>query len=251
MLKVMTLNVGGYGDKHGTWKVRRGLIQAAMAAAQPDVVALQAVACDQGQSGGVDQAAQLAEGSPDLAYPHVYFQPGAAAVDGRESGNAFLSRLPFASQDSLRLSLRPGLQDTTRRVLLMASFDLPAGPLHVFNAHFSWVHEQLEDNITEALPWINEIQSPALLVGDLNAPAGEGLLYLLSEAGWVDAWEALRGDQPGYTFEAGQPSIRIDYAWANPFLVDRLRSIEVICDQAGPSGEHVSDHYGLLVGLDF
>lgn len=249
MLKVMTLNVGGYSDKHGAWGVRRGLIHSALTAAQPDVAAFQAVTCDERQAGGVDQAAQLVAGEAGQAYHHVYFQP-AAASEGQESGVAFISQIPFGARDSLRLSLRPGLEDANRRVMATVRLDLPSGPLHLFNAHFSWVKEQLEDNINEALPWITAVQAPALLVGDLNAPAREGLLYLLSEAGWVDAWQALRGDQPGHTFEAGQPTIRIDYAWANPFLVQHLRSIDIVADQPGPSGEYVSDHYGLLVGLD-
>ena len=81
-------------------------------------------------------------------------------------------------------------------------------------------------------------------------PAGQDQLYLFEEAGWVDAWKALHPANPGYTYEAGNPTIRIDYAWLNPFLANRLETIEIVADRAGADGEHVSDHYGLLVTLD-
>lgn len=271
MLRVMTLNLNGYVEKHGEWTARRGLILSAIQSVQPDILALQAVAKDNRRFGGHDQATQLAlqgasvaggtpasapvedrpgEHEPKGGYSHIYFQPAAAAVDGIEAGTAIVSRLPFAATDYLRLSLLPDLEDTTRRVVLMARFDRPNGPFYLFNAHFSWVREQLENNLAEALPWLTAVEAPALLVGDLNAPAGEGLLTLLREAGWVDAWETLRGGEPGHTFEAGQPSIRIDYAWANPYLAGRLSAIDIVCTEEGPAGEHVSDHYGLLVSID-
>jgi endonuclease/exonuclease/phosphatase family metal-dependent hydrolase len=162
-----------------------------------------------------------------------------------------VAQLPIRQVDFLRLTNLSGIEDTNRRVLLSARFDTPAVALHVFNAHFSWVTDQLRNNVVEALPFMSAVQAPAILVGDLNAPAGqEDQLYLFEEAGWVDAWKALRPEDPGYTFEAGQPTIRIDYAWLNPFLANRLQDICIVADRPGLNGAHVSDHAGLLVTLD-
>jgi endonuclease/exonuclease/phosphatase family metal-dependent hydrolase len=149
--------------------------------------------------------------------------------------------------EALKLSRRPDGEDPFERVLLSACFELPSGPLHIFNAHFSWVKEQLEDNLAEALPFIQRPNNPAMLMGDFNAPAGQGLLYLLGEAGWVDAWKELHPGEPGPTFEAGQPTLRIDYMWSNAHLAPYIRDISIL--GAGP--HHLSDHLGLISTLDF
>lgn len=247
MIRILSLNLNYYIEKHGAWEDRAQLVLDAVREHRPDIAAFQAVRRDQSRFDGLDQAAQIAR---RLDYPHTCFQPADTEIAGKESGSAFISQLPIHDVDFLRLTNIGGIEDTNRRVLLSARFDLPGGPLHVFNAHFSWVAEQLRNNVDEALPYITAVQEPAILVGDLNAPAGQDQLYLFEEAGWVDAWKALRPDDPGYTFEAGQPSIRIDYAWLNPFLANRLEDIRIVANQTGPNGSHVSDHAGLLVTLD-
>jgi endonuclease/exonuclease/phosphatase family metal-dependent hydrolase len=248
MLKVLTLNLNHYVDKHGLWQKRRALITDTIRSASPDIMAFQAVRRDSAQFDGQNQAAQLA-GMLD-GYPHVLFQPAMEHTDGSESGQAIVSRLPVAETEDHKLSLIPVLEDDTQRVVLKARFDLPGGPFYLFNAHFSWVEEQLRDNVADALSFMQSASGPALLVGDLNAPAGKGFLDPFRQAGWVDAWEKLNGSEQGYTFEAGNLSIRIDYAWANPQLASRLNEIRVVGDRSGSSGERMSDHLGLLVSLN-
>lgn len=246
-MRVMTLNLNYEVDRHGAWPARRELVSEVIREAEPDILAFQAVRRGAGSPGGQDQASQLAE---QLGYPHVAFQPAMSAPDGAELGSAIISRYPLAAYSSHRLSLKGGHADQTERLLQVARFDLPAGSLQLFNAHFSWVGEQLRDNLAETLLLLRKAAGPALLVGDFNAPAGEGLLDDLSRAGWTDAWDALCGAQAGYTFETGNLSIRIDYVWANAPLSGKLRSIEVVGDRQGPRGEHISDHLGLLVVID-
>jgi endonuclease/exonuclease/phosphatase family metal-dependent hydrolase len=247
MFRILTQNLNYYIDRHGAWDARRDMLVELLNRWQPDLAAFQAVRRDLSQYDGLDQAAQLAR---QAGYAFTCFQPADSEIGGLEAGSALISRLPIQDVDFLRLTNIGGIEDTSRRVLLSGRVDSGAGSLHVFNAHFSWVAEQLQNNIDEALPFITAVQEPAVLVGDLNAPAGQGLLYLFEEAGWVDAWKALHPAQPGFTFEAGRPSIRIDYAWLNPFLAARLQAVDLVADQTGPHGEHVSDHYGLMVTLD-
>lgn len=245
MLKVMSLNLNFYVEKHGSWAQRCPAILEVIRSAAPDILAFQAVGRDPARFDGQDQAAQLAEALSD--YPQRIFKAAMEHTDGNEAGMAVISRLPLAEVDALKLSLRPALEDNNQRLMQKVRFDLPDGPFYLFNAHFSWVDDQLRDNVADALPYLQAIREPALLMGDLNAPAGKNLLDGFARAGWVDAWERLHSGQPGYTFEAGNPSIRIDYAWANPALAPHLQALEVLGEA---SRQHLSDHLALLVSLD-
>lgn len=248
MLSILTLNINYYVDKHGPWSVRKELIREAIQKTDADIVALQAVRQDPQVSSGVDQARQFSEMLLD--YKDVIFQPAVYFPDGSAEGSAILSRLPIAKEDYLELSQRPNLEDTNQRMVLHARFDLSDGPFHLFNAHFSWVEEQTRDNLKETIPFINAFSGPAVLVGDLNTPSGSPLLRQLTEAGWTDVWEHLHPGAEGYTFEANDPSIRIDYVFVNQELKAKVRSIEIVSNVQEKPKVRLSDHLGLRVVLD-
>jgi endonuclease/exonuclease/phosphatase family metal-dependent hydrolase len=247
MLRVLTLNINYYVEKHGPWSVRKNLIRTALQSSEADIIALQAVAKDPGVEEGLDQATQLSRLLPE--YRHVFFQAAATHPDGREEGSAILSRLPFAACEALKLTRRPNLDDQTERALLHARFDLPAGPLHLFNAHFSWIEEQTSDNLDQAIPYMRAFEGMGLLVGDLNTPSTSRLLERFRQAGWTDAWAELHPHEEGLTFESNQPSIRIDYAWLNASLKPYLQSIEIVKTGREAEGERLSDHLGLLASF--
>ena len=104
--------------------------------------------------------------------------------------------------------------------------------------------------------------APHLLVGDLNAlapddPVGEpppgvekrgeaveGVPRLaigpLLEAGYVDCYRALHPAEPGYTYLAATPWLRLDYAFASPALAARLVECDVVVgDPAGQASDHL------------
>lgn len=246
MLTVMTQNLNYYGDKHGAWRQRRELLCQAIEAAAPGIVALQAVCSDPDVEDGADQATQLSRLLPEFRY--VFFYPANIDDGGREQGSAILSRTPIREPNVRELSLRSGLEDTNPRVIQHARFDLDKGPLNVFNAYFSWVEAQAEDNITEAIAFLGKADGPALLVGDFNIPADSPLLRRLEAAGFTDLWATAHPHDAGYTFEAGHPDRRIDYAWANAELVRRVQAVELV--QADGGDVHASDHLGLKIALD-
>jgi endonuclease/exonuclease/phosphatase family metal-dependent hydrolase len=246
MITVDTLNINYYVDKHGSWDLRKDLICQALERTNADIIALQAVRAEPGIAGGKNQAAQLSRMLS--VYPQVYFGPAEHFPDGSMHGSAILSRRPVAVRDSLPLKRQPGLEDNNQRAILYARFNLPGGPLHLFNGHFSWVREQTQENLDQALPFIGAVQGPALLVGDLNIPSDSDLLDRLREAGWTDAWEKLHPGQDGFTFEADHPYMRIDYAWANASLAPKLHDIEIIRHDTGLA--RLSDHLGLKIDLD-
>lgn len=248
MLKILTLNLNLYGQKYGPWERRRQIVCDVLESAQPEIVALQAVRQEPHAFDGLDQASQLAGLLP--AYRNVIFRPAMHTPDGGQEGSAILSRLPIAAADVLPLTLLPGLDDTNQRAVIHARFDLPAGPLHLFNAHLSWVDTQTDESLNELLPYLGRFEGLALLLGDLNTPSNSPLLERFRQAGLTDLWQKLQPDQPGFTFESGNPSLRIDYLWANAGLAERARSIEIVANQPDEAGRRASDHFGLLAGFD-
>jgi endonuclease/exonuclease/phosphatase family metal-dependent hydrolase len=243
MLKVMTLNLNGYGETHGAWRVRRDLIVQEIEEADPEVVAFQAVRREPQVENGLDQAAQIARQLS--GYPYVIFEPVACRADGGAEGLAFLSRQPVIEAGSLHLTLARGAEDPARRMVFQALFSSKGSAVRLFNAHLSWIPEQNGANVHELLAYLRAFEGPALLVGDFNAPAGSDALRPLQELGWSDLWAGLRSGEEGFTFPSDQPERRIDFIWASGELAGKGRAIEV----RGLNGSrkvHLSDHLALL-----
>lgn len=249
MIKVMTLNINGYGDGQGPWPVRVGLIREVIEDACPDAIALQAVRSDPARNQGLNQAEQIA----DMFNPfkHQYFQPATVLGDGSAEGSAIISRLPILERDYRALGQAPGGEDSTQRVFMHAQLRLASGWLHLFNAHFSWVEGQASQNVSEALRDMEGINGPALLVGDFNTRPEAAALEPLREQGWTDIWAQLYPGQDGFTFfETGALVKRIDYAWANADLMPRVTGIRIVAGEVEGIAARPSDHAGLLVSLD-
>lgn len=245
--RLMTLNVNAYGEQFGPWSERRPLIVAAIHAARPDVVALQAVAVDPAVAGGLNQAEQLARDVGDDNYA-VTYHCAERHADGRELGLALLSRPAPLALRAYPLSRQEGGEDPLQRVLLHATFAAPGGELQVFNAHFSWVPAQARDNVTEALARLRGVTGTIALLGDLNQGPDSEALARLRAAGLTDAWAALQPEAPGLSFiEHGVPAKRIDYLLVDTTSAPRLRAARLLLDAAGT---RASDHAALVVDLD-
>lgn len=238
MFRIATLNLNYRMTKHGAWEARRAAIVETLQRARADVVALQAVE-------GRDGSSQAAELAALLHYDHVVYV--AAATEGDVSrGSAFVSRSPLLDIAARRLSLRAGLEDRNPRVVIRARVDTEGGPIDLYNAHFSWVPEQALDNAHETA----QFRTPGntLLVGDLNSAAASPAVRALQETGLSDLWAALCPADPGPTFEADSPSLRIDYALASAEVGARAQSMRRIgADRR--TVPRLSDHLGLLVML--
>jgi len=247
MLRVLTLNLNYYDDRHGPWITRRALVEEAVRTERPDIIALQAVAKHADVEGGVDAATQLAQGLAD--YGDVSYHTAARFDDGREEGMAFLSRYGILSVRTHVLSHRDASEDPSKRVFLHGTFDAPSGPLHVFNAHFSWEAAQARDNVTEALAQLSWAEGPAVLAGDFNQTPDGDALGRFQSAGWTDAWAAVQPRDDGFTFfEGGALSKRTNYVLVNAPLAPRLRDARVILHDGG--SVRAGRHAGVLVTLD-
>lgn len=247
-MKIMTLNINLHGTKHGPWPERKKLICEAIRRKNPDIVALQAVRKSPLANGGKSQAEEIAH---DLTgYAHVAFQGFMEHEEGID-GQAFLSRVPMEKSDFLQLTVLPeNMEDPYRRFVYHAVFNPGKKPFHVYNGHFSWVDAQNEANLHEAMTFIRPTEEPAVVVGDFNATSDKAPLELLRRAGWVDLWQKLKGNDPGFTFEAPSPSIRIDYVWANPAAAAGAREIHLVSGESADRKIRLSDHAGLCASFE-
>lgn len=243
MLNIMSLNCNYCGQKHGPWDERLKLISSVMLEQDPDVVALQAILKLPDSPGQAWQIADLGRYRYRLMASAQHDQEG-------EKGQAVISRIPLAFADSMRLSLKNGHEDRSKRLVLASEVETKTGLLRVFNAHFSWVNEQTEDNIRETIDFMNKSRGMGLLIGDLNVTEESGLLSFFEKEGWRDAWKELRKDGPGHTFESHSPTMRIDYAWVNGPLRRHLKDIKVLRGESGDGRVRMSDHLALMLTLD-
>lgn len=244
-MKIFTLNLNYYVDKHGDWSRRKRLIAEFLRERAPDIVAFQAACSDPEINEGVNQATQLGEMLPEYRYRHFF--TASRQAGGRQEGNAIISRIAPVETEQFLLSSIPAVDDPAQRLIAKSVFARGSHSFTLFIGHFSWVDEQTQNNVREAVDYLNRARN-FLLMGDLNTDPKKNLLQPFRRAGLTDVWEKLKGDAEGFTFESNEPFTRIDYAWIEAGLAEAVQSIEVIA--AEKDGVRMSDHLGLLVSLD-
>jgi endonuclease/exonuclease/phosphatase family metal-dependent hydrolase len=183
------------------------------------------------------------------------------AADGMLDANvAWLSRTPFDASANHGL---PALAKTLLEVELEG--------LRLFATHLASRHEEQEhpraSEIAAILALLRDVDGPHLLVGDFNAlqrddepgtpppgvePRGDAVpgaardvLCPLARAGYVDCYR-VRHEDPGYTYPADLPWLRIDYAFASADLAPRVKACEMVTSDLAA---RASDHLPLVVEL--
>lgn len=242
-MKMLTLNIDLYEDKHGTWQERKDLICGVVRKERPDVLALQAVRKNSRKKGSRSQVEDLAKELKE--YRDILFQGVMEHEDGVD-GQAFLSKLPIRKTDFYPLMRHSGNEgNDDKRFLYYAAFDTETGPFHIYNCHFSHEGARNEASIREVLEFIAPANEPAVLTGDFNATPDQAAFRVFEEAGWLDLWPKLKGSEPGYTFEADHPSLRVDYVWANPLAVQRAIEMHLVSAQSPDTKVRLSAHLGI------
>ncbi|MGQ0645307.1 MAG: endonuclease/exonuclease/phosphatase family protein [Elusimicrobiota bacterium] len=241
-MRAMTMNLDFYEDKRGFWMHRRARIVEALADLSPDVCALQSVARDPFREDGRDQAAQLAQASSS-AY-HAYFPAGTVSGGVVEYGSGFLARTGPLRAGAIYLRGESRDQDPYARCLCYAVFNSDAGPLSVFNAHFSWIPSQAARQVKAALAYMDGFEGHCLLLGDFSASSSQEPAAEFRQAGWTDVWEELR---PGEPAVLGEEEGRRDHAWVTKGLKGKLAGVRLV--KAEETGARSSDRLGLSVDL--
>jgi endonuclease/exonuclease/phosphatase family metal-dependent hydrolase len=263
----LTLNLFGHD---GGWPARREVLEAGLARLGPDVVALQeAIAFD-----GYDQAAELL--GPGY---HVAHQTMGLLGDGRHHGASVASRWPIRRVHEVDLHLTPRTGNySCGAVIAEVAAPEPVGRLLVACHGSSWAWWAEAERELQALAVVRRLEElvaddPAHVVvgGDFNATPDTTSMRLWTgrtsldgtSTAYRDCWESVHGQEPGLTFEPGNPLTALD----EPGL-DRGRRIDYLlvrCGDHGPTlriadcrlaleepvdGVMASDHYGVVADLD-
>lgn len=231
---------------------------ALIGASAADLVALNEVEHGREGAGGRPPTPYLAEA---LDY-HWIFAP-AIGTESEGFGNALLSRFPIREWEAVPLPVRPGAEP---RSLLRAVVDVAGIPLTVLVTHLSTPSEGGGLEQAQAIAHMATRRrlggrgGPAILMGDLNCIPLEGAELAALSAVFVDTWPlakmlgapaSLAGSslsereyaRGGYTYDAFDPSRRIDYVFATPGIMpDPARPARVIRTLA-------SDHLPYVVTL--
>ncbi|MFO0913983.1 MAG: endonuclease/exonuclease/phosphatase family protein [Pirellulales bacterium] len=202
--------------------------------ANPDIVALQEVDRNTQRTGGVDQAAVLAE----LTHMQLAFGPN-IELQGGQYGNAVLTRFHPVAEYNQRL---PNANQGEQRGVLMVELDPAevARGLTVLATHLDHRPDHIERN--QSADTVNQLldsqgSRPYLLLGDLNATWDSEPLTRLARH-----WSRLHGDGL-LTSPTESPRRQIDYILVRPEHRWELIEARVIDEPIA------SDHRPLLMRL--
>ena len=216
-----------------------------IAAASPDVIALQELDVGRARTGGIDQAARIA----DLLKMTSHFHP-ALHVREEQYGDAILTALPSRL---IKAGPIPSVGET--RGALWVEVTVDGRPVQIFNTHFGLRRgeRRLQAEMLLGDAWIGNDacrDQPVILTGDFNAIPSSVAYGLLKRrlppvrVGDVQGSDGRRSTRMAPTFPSRFPLLRLDHIFVS-------RGIETLT--AGPVRTSLSriasDHLPLLASL--
>lgn len=237
-LRVATYNVHGCVGMDRQRSEKR--IAEVIASMSADVVGLQEIDRGRARSGGVDQAATIAQ---ELGWHH-HFQLAMQQADG-QYGDAIISRYPLALKRAVEL---PGTapwycRETRGAACVTAATNL--GPVDVVNTHFGlgrrerWAQAQF----LSSDEWTAAADIPIVLLGDFNSLGWSRSFRLLGRK-LRNVRSLVRGTKRIGTFPTSWPLIALDHVFVNAALHPTSVSAH-----RTPLARLASDHYPLVVDL--
>ncbi|MEX0716488.1 MAG: glycosyltransferase [Planctomycetaceae bacterium] len=239
MLRIATYNVHSCIGLDGRLSPRR--IARVLAAAAPDVIALQELDVGRGRSGFIDQAEQITRALEMEFHFHPSFR-----IEEEQFGTAILSRLPI---ELVRTGILPcGRAWREPRGALWIEVEVDGEPVQIVNTHLGLSAAERELQIDELLgpEWLGRIEpeQPVVLCGDFNMlPRSRG--YRRIAARLRDVQTVVDRHSPLRTWFGPFPLTRIDHV----FIGDRLRVRRIEVPRTRLS-RIASDHLPLVVDLE-
>jgi endonuclease/exonuclease/phosphatase family metal-dependent hydrolase len=201
-IRILTYNVHSCRGTDG--KVDPARIAAVIASCNADIVALQEVDVGRARSGGVDQAARIADhlGMASHFHPALY-------LEEEQYGDAILTALPA---ELVKAAPLPSLGEP--RGAIWVSVDIGGVNLQVINTHLGL---RRRERLTQAAAllgpeWLGAMEerhAPAVLLGDFNAtPSSAPYRALVAHGQDV---QLTNGGRPRATFPSRFPFLRLDH----------------------------------------
>lgn len=222
-----------------------GRVAAVIAAAAPDIVALQEVDVGRARTGGVDQAHRLAQRLGMASRFHA-----ALKVEEEQYGDAILTALPERLIKAAPLPGYPPIPRLEPRGALMVAIDLGGGgEVQVINTHLGLVprEQQIQAAALAGEGWLGNAarRDPLILLGDLNATSRTVAYRTL--AGALSDAHGVRGARGGRvaTFPSAMPVLRIDHV-----LVSAGVRVVRLAAAATPLARLASDHLPLVMDFE-
>ncbi|MFT7486617.1 MAG: endonuclease/exonuclease/phosphatase family metal-dependent hydrolase [Candidatus Paceibacteria bacterium] len=225
------LRVLAYNIKHGLGmdgKLDLERVAQLIQSFDPDIVTLQEVDNGCSRSGGVQQAAWLAEAC-GMYSAFGAFMP----YQGGEYGMAVLSRHPILDSHNLRLP--DGSEPRTALGIRVATTqgELIVCGIHLYNTEIERMQQAtvLTDHFAEA-------NCPVILAGDFNSEPGSVVMEYL-----VQNWTLIPKTGDPLTFPADVPDREIDFCWVHHGTIVTDAFLRVIDEKV------ISDHRPLLLEI--
>lgn len=191
------------------WTARLPLMAAELAAVDTDVISFQEACHADGGADNLDELLLELSAATGRTY-HVARAVTHRSWDMYDEGIALVTHLPMA--DEVEVALPTGMFE---RKAITARIDGPLGPVWVAATHLSFGDQASTRRaqlgaIRDALA----ASSPVLIMGDMNAAPNEAAIGDALAAGYTDTWAQVHPVDPGYTFPATDPDVRIDHILA-------------------------------------
>lgn len=239
-LRVLTYNVHAC---KGRDRVRSPLrIAEVIAAASPDVVALQELDVRRLRSDRLDQAELIAR---ELGMD-FHFSPAMRVME-EEFGDAILTALPMRL---VRAGALPGIRFPVRlerRGALWTEIRIGATPIQMMTTHLGLVQRErrLQTDVLCGTDWLDHpaCNGPTVLAGDFNfLPRSRGYARITSRL--RDTHRVAASRRSGRTFPSRYPRFRIDYIFVSTSVaVDRVETVRT------PGSQVASDHLPVVADL--
>jgi len=218
-------------------------VAAVIAELDPDIVCLQELDVGRARTGGVDQAAVIAE-RLSMA---VRFHP-AMTVEAEEYGDAILTRHPERLVRVGDLPTVRGVPGLEPRGALWVRINVDGAELNVLTTHLGLVprEQRLQAAALIGKDWLGhpECVGPTVLAGDFNATSITRPYQTLTRS-LADCQRALGLKPTVKTFPSGFPAIRIDHVFVSPQI--RVTRVQA---PFSPLSRMASDHLPLAVDFE-
>lgn len=239
-LRVMTYNV--HACKGRDRVISPSRIAGVIAAASPDIVALQELDVRRRRSDHLDQAELIAR---ELGMS-FHFSPAMRVME-EEFGDAILTALPMRF---VRAGALPGIRFPVRlepRGALWTEIVVGRARVQMITTHLGLVRRERGLQAAELCghAWLEDARctDPAILAGDFNF-LSRSRAYRRVAAHLRDAQRLCRSGRSQPTFPARYPRFRIDYIFVSQSIqVERIEAVRT------PGTRVASDHLPLVADL--